>query len=185
MESRLIKDCLKGNTTAQTEVYYLFAGQMLGVCYRYTKSLPDAEDLLQEGFIKVFSKLKQFNGQGPLGAWIRRIMVHTAINFLQKKRLEFTALNDSEWEEPISQDGSDLKLLEKEMADLIRKLPSGYQTIFNLHAVEGYSHSEIASLLNIQEGTSRSQYARARSQLMKWILQMQSSHPKLKQHVGK
>jgi DNA-directed RNA polymerase specialized sigma24 family protein len=145
--NRLIKDCLKGNPSAQKQLYDHFAPLMLSVCYRYTKSIEDAEDVLQEGFIKVFFKLSQYQTKGELGGWIRRIMATTAINFLRKKNLA------------------------KEIADLIRQLPLGYQTIFNLYAVEGYSHTEIAEMLGINEGTSRSQYARARAQLVQWVEQ--------------
>jgi RNA polymerase sigma factor (sigma-70 family) len=167
---KLVKDCLKGRPEAQRQLYEHYAEYMLGVCYRYTKSMPDAEDILQEGFVKVFTNLHQFKQQGELGAWIRRIMVNTAINYLKKQSRYQADLSFSDVTlHPVSADDPDVMLGAKELAELIRQLPVGYQTIFNLHAVEGYSHVEIGKILGIQEGTSRSQYARARGLLVSWI----------------
>lgn len=176
-ESRLVKDCLKGKTEAQRHLYEHFAPYMLSVCYRYTKSMADAEDVLQEGFIKVFLNLQQFKGQGELGGWIRRIMVTTAINYLKKNARYQSELFFPDEHLHIVQKDTDpeLKLEAKELADLIRQLPPGYQTIFNLYAVEGYNHIEIGKILGIQEGTSRSQYARARNLLIQWIEQNDKS----------
>lgn len=174
---KLVKDCLKGKPEAQRQLYEHYADYMLGVCYRYTKSMPDAEDILQEGFVKVFTNLHQYKSQGELGAWIRRIMVNTTINYLKKQsryqsELSFTdvALH------PVTNDDPEIQLSTKELAELIRQLPVGYQTIFNLHAVEGYSHVEIGKILGIQEGTSRSQYARARGLLINWIKKNSMEH---------
>jgi len=167
---QLVKDCLKGDAAAQRELYSMFTENMLGICYRYTKSMADAEDVLQDGFVKVFLNLHQYKFQGELGGWIRRIMVNTAINWLKKNSwyqsdLLFTdtALH------PVTGDDPEMTLSAKELAGLIRQLPPGYQAIFNLHAVEGYSHVEIGKILGINEGTSRSQYARARGLLISWI----------------
>ncbi|MBC7851005.1 MAG: RNA polymerase sigma factor [Chitinophagaceae bacterium] len=166
----LVKDCLKGKASAQRELYGLFAEHMLGVCYRYTKSITDAEDVLQEGFIKVFRNLHQFKSEGELGGWIRRIMVNTAINYLKKNSRYQTELAFTDAGlHPVTDDNPEFHLNAKELAELIRQLPTGYQTIFNMHAVEGYSHVEIGKILGINEGTSRSQYARARSLLITWI----------------
>jgi RNA polymerase sigma-70 factor (ECF subfamily) len=147
---RLVKDCLKEKPAAQKELYEHFAGPMLGICYRYTKSITDAEDVLQEGFIKVFRT--------------------TAINYLKKNsRYQSELLYSDEHLHVITSDNPEIKLQAKELADLIRQLPTGYQTIFNLHAVEGYSHVEIGEILGIHEGTSRSQYSRARGLLINWL----------------
>ena len=166
----LVKECLKGKPAAQRALYELYAENMLGVCFRYTKSINDAEDVLQDGFIKVFKNLHQFKFEGELGGWIRRIMVNTAINYLKKNsryqsELSFT---DSALH-PVTDDNPEYHMNAKELAELIRQLPTGYQTIFNLFAVEGYSHVEIGKMLGINEGTSRSQYSRARSLLINWI----------------
>jgi RNA polymerase sigma factor (sigma-70 family) len=169
----LVKDCLKGRPAAQRQLYQQFAGNMLAVCYRYTKSLADAEDVMQEGFVKVFLNLHQYSFKGELGGWIRRIMVTTAINSLKKNaRYQTDLLFSDEHLHVASNDHHpEVKMEAKELADLIRQLPTGYQTIFNLYAVEGYSHVEIGKILGIQESTSRSQYARARALLIQWIEQ--------------
>ena len=168
---KLVKDCLREKLSAQRQLYELFAGPMLGVCYRYTKSMADAEDVLQEGFIKVFRCLHQYKGQGELGAWIRRIMVTTAINYLKRNaRYQSELVFPDEPLHAVATDDPEVTLEAKELAALIRQLPPGYQTIFNLHAVEGYTHVQIGEMLGIQEGTSRSQYARARALLVSWLL---------------
>ena len=167
----LVKDCLKGRPVAQKQLYNLFANNMLSVCYRYTKSLADAEDVLQEGFVKVFLNLHQFKFQGELGGWIRRIMVTTAINFLKRNVKYQSELVFTEAElHVVSPDAHpEVKMEARELADLIRQLPPGYQTIFNLYAVEGYNHVEIGEMLGIKESTSRSQYARSRALLLQWM----------------
>ena len=168
--NKLVNDCLKKETAAQRELYAHFANAMLGVCYRYTKSMTDAEDVLQEGFIKVFRNLHQYKGSGELGGWIRRIMVNTAINYLKNQsRYQYDLSFTDSSLHPVSDESPEIMLNAKELAELIRQLPTGYQTIFNMHAVEGYSHVEIGKILGINEGTSRSQYARARALLISWV----------------
>ena len=167
---QLVKDCLKLKPEAQKMLYEHFAPAMLGVCFRYTKSIYDAEEVLQEGFVKVFSRLKQFKGDGELGGWIRRIMVNTALTYLKtNSRYRYDLSFDEMPLHIVSADNPEVDLQTKELAELIRQLPTGFQTIFNLHAVEGYKHTEIAAMLGISEGTSRSQYARARVLLIEWI----------------
>ena len=169
-QEKLVKDCLKGRRQAQRQLYDNFAHVMLAVCYRYTKSVVDAEDILQEGFVKVFTRLQQYKGDGELGAWIRRIMVNTAINYLKKNSRYQSELSFSDIPmHPVFFENPELRMEAKELADLIRQLPPGFQAIFNLHAVEGYSHVEIGQMLGINEGTSRSQYSRARALLITWI----------------
>jgi RNA polymerase sigma factor (sigma-70 family) len=169
-ERQLVKNCLKGKPEAQRKLYEQFEKNMLGVCYRYTKSLKDAEDVLQDGFVKVFLNMHQYKSQGELGAWIHRIMVNTALNFLKKNRRyrEEMVFTDQPLH-PVTDENPDIALNAKELADLVRQLPQGYQTVFNMHAIEGYSHVEIGELLGITDGTSRSQYARARALLISWI----------------
>jgi RNA polymerase sigma-70 factor (ECF subfamily) len=184
--NKLVKDCLKEVPAAQRQLYDHFAETMLGICYRYTKSIADAEDVLQEGFVKVFKNLKQFKHEGELGAWIRRIMVTTSLNFLKKNSRHRHELSfENENLHPVSDDNPELKITGKELADLIRQLPVGYQTIFNLYAVEGYNHGEIGALLGINEGTSRSQYARARNLLISWIENNNELEIKTGSYVGK
>lgn len=183
--NKLVRDCIANKQEAQKQLYEHFSEIMLGICYRYTKSIRDAEDVLQEGFVKVFRNLHQYKNEGELGAWIRRIMINTALNFLKKNRkyqddMAFTG----EHMHPVTNDDPEMTLNSKELADLIRQLPSGYQTIFNLYAVEGYSHIEIGEMLGISDGTSRSQYARARALLATWI-KKHYSEVKSKTYAGK
>ncbi len=168
--SQLIKDCLKGSAIAQKQLYALFSETMLGVCYRYTKSLSDAEDVMQEGFIKVFLHLHQYKSEGELGGWIRRIMVTTSLNYLKKSsQYKYDLVFENSNIHPVAEDNPEMNMSAKEIAEMIRQLPTGYQTIFNLHAIEGYSHVEIGKMLGINEGTSRSQYSRARGLLINWM----------------
>ena len=167
---QLVKDCLKLKPEAQRMLYEHFAPVMLGVCFRYTKSISDAEEVLQEGFVKVFSRLSQFKGDGELGGWIRKIMVNTALTYLKtNQKYRYDLSYDEMPLHVVSTENPAVDLQTKELAELIRQLPTGFQTIFNLYAVEGYKHAEIASMLGINEGTSRSQYARARILLIEWI----------------
>jgi len=182
---KLVKDCLKAKPEAQRELYEHFAEAMLGVCYRYTKSIKDAEDVLQEGFVKVFLGLKQYRHEGELGAWIRRIMVTTALNFLKRNRNYRDQMYfPPEHLHPVVIDDPAVILQAKDIAELIRQLPPGYQAIFNLHAIEGYSHVEIGELLGITDGTSRSQYARARALLIGWLQKYSADHKK-ENYAGK
>ena len=186
IDHQLVKDCIKGKPAAQRELYDRSSQAMLGVCYRYTKSIQDAEDILQEGFVRVFLHIKQFRSEGELGGWIRRIMVNTALNFLKRNRKYRDEMFFPEESplHPVTDENPEVKLQSKELADLIRQLPPGYQTIFNLYAVEGYSHVEIGKMLGITDGTSRSQYARARALLISWM-EKYSSQKKLENYGGK
>jgi RNA polymerase sigma factor (sigma-70 family) len=184
-DHELVNGCLKSKPAAQRELYGRFAESMLAVCYRYTKSVRDAEDVLQEGFIKVFRGLHQFKFEGELGGWIRRIMVTTALNYLKRNKKYRDEMFFAEQPlHPVATDDPLIELQAKELADLIRQLPLGYQSIFNLHAVEGYSHVEIGEMLGIADSTSRSQYARARNILIEWIEQ-QSLENKKESYAGK
>lgn len=181
----LVKECLRRKPAAQKQLYDHFAPAMLGVCYRYTKSIHDAEDVLQEGFIKVFLHLSNYKSTGELGAWIRRIMVTTALNYLKKNKRYREELVFADMPlHPVSDNNPMIQLDAKELSELIRQLPTGFQTIFNLYAIEGYTHVEIGALLGISDGTSKSQYARARYLLIEWI-EKYSSFSKQEQYAGK
>ena len=181
----LVKDCLKQKPIAQQQLYNYFAPSMLGICYRYTKSVNDAEDVLQEGFIKVFTHLSEYRFTGELGAWIRRIMVTTALNYLKKNKRYREEMVFAETPlHPVSNENPVVQLDARQLGDLIRQLPVGFQTIFNLYAIEGYTHAEIGQLLGISDGTSKSQYARARYLLIEWV-EKYSSLPKNEQYAGK
>jgi len=181
----LVKDCIKEKPVAQRQLYDHFAPLMLGVCYRYTKSVGDAEDVLQEGFIKVFRHLSTYKFDGELGGWIRRIMVTTALNYLKKNKRYREEMVFAEMPlHPVSSENPQVLLDARQLGELIRQLPTGFQTIFNLYAIEGYTHVEIGELLGISDGTSKSQYARARYLLIEWM-EKYSSLPKTEQYAGK
>lgn len=185
MQTReLVAKCLQNHAAAQKQLYDSYAPQMMGVCYRYTKNMEEASDVLQEGFVKVFRHLAQWKQEGELGAWIRRVMVNTALNWLRSHR-KVQILSEQDIPESFDADAviTPIQQLQaRQLADLIRKLPPGYQTVFNLHAIEGYTHVEIAQLLGISEGTSRSQYLRARKQVADWILNLT---PENEQHYAR
>lgn len=184
-QKQLVKDCIKKKSQAQQELYQHFAPLMLGVCYRYTKSIHDAEDVLQEGFVKVFTHIESYKNSGELGAWIRRIMVNTALNYLKKNKKYRSEMAFAEMPlHPVSNDNPAINLDAKQLAELIRQLPTGFQTIFNLYAIEGYTHVEIGEMLGISDGTSKSQYARARYLLMEWI-EKYSATSKTSYYAGK
>ena len=148
---------------------------MLGVCHRYARNHEDAEDILQDAFIKVFSKIKQFKAEGSFEGWIRRIVVNTAIKkySLARYTKELNGYDAAENMQPIMDPAAYGHLNEKELMALIHKLPDGYRIVFNLYVMEGFSHEEIAKMLNIQPGTSRSQLVKARMTLQKQILDLQ------------
>ena len=184
-ERKLVKECLKGMPQAQRQLYDCYAQSMLGICYRYTKSVDDAEDVLQEGFVKVFTNLQQYRFEGELGAWIRQIMVRTALNYLKKNKRYSSDLSYDEINlHPVSEDNPLMLLQAKDLADLIRQLPTGYQAIFNLHAIEGFTHVEIGAMLGINEGTARSQYARGRALLISWLAN-KNTEVKQQRYAGK
>jgi RNA polymerase sigma-70 factor (ECF subfamily) len=165
-----VQRCLRGDAQAQKQFYERFAKRMLGVCFRYAGNLHEAEDLLQDGFIRAFHRLKDFRGEGSLEGWLRRIMVTTALNFLKRERHireQFELTNASDEASPM------LDVLKRMEADevmkLIQRLSPGYRTVLNLFIIEGYSHKEIGDLLGINESTSRSQFTRARQLLQKMI----------------
>lgn len=166
----LIQQCLKQDRQAQHLLYTQYAKTMMGICYRYTKSVEDAEDVLQEGFIKVFNNLEKFRHDGELVFWIKRIMINTAITYLTKhNRYKNDWLKEENVMHIASSDDAEINMQTKELIDCIRGLPSGYQTVFNLVAVEGFSHIEVGELLKINVNTVRSQYKRARAILIKII----------------
>jgi RNA polymerase sigma-70 factor (ECF subfamily) len=165
-EELMLQGCLKNLSTAQEALYNKFSPRMLGVCYRYARNREDAEDMLQEGFIKVYSQIQQFRGTGALEGWIRRIIVHTCINVLKKNK-KFSDSLDLVHASGIQINANNIPsiLQAKQVVECIRMLPIGYRTVLNLYAIEGFSHKEIGAILDIEESTSRSQYTRARALL--------------------
>jgi RNA polymerase sigma-70 factor (ECF subfamily) len=163
----------------QEELYNRFSGKMYAVCLRYANNADDAQDLLQEGFIKVFRNLHRFRAEGSFEGWIRRVFVNSSIEHFRKKSVELSKVSDKEENTIEDQDISALdQLAERDIVKLIQDLSPGYRTVFNLYVVEGYSHKEIGDLLGISEGTSKSQLARARSILQKKVAQYLSDTKK-------
>ena len=173
-EEDLIKGCLRNEAASQKEVFDRYASRMLGVCYRFARNSADAEDILQDAFIKVFSKVKQFKSEGSFEGWIRRIVVNTAIKkySLARYSKELTGYEINEQLHPADPSAYG-HLSEKDLIALINRLPDGYRLIFNLNIIEGYQHEEIAEMLSIQPGTSRSQLVKARHMLQKQIIALQ------------
>jgi len=172
-ESTLLDGCLRNDRRAQHALYRQYAAEMLGVCYRYTKQPTDAEDVLQEGFIKVFTRIKQYSGKGSLAGWIRKVMVSTALDFLRKnKNYKSQLYMADDLPDAVEEAAPTLMQNAGEVVELIRELPLGYQTVFNLIGIEGYEHQEVAAMLGISLQTSRSQYHRARNMLIKKLNNM-------------
>ena len=165
-EEQLLAGCMMNNAAAQEALYTRFSPRMLGVCYRFARNREDAEDMLQEGFIKVFTQMHQYRNEGALEGWIRRIVVHTCINILKKNK-KFADSVDiiHAYSIQVNDDMIPSIMQAKQVVECIRMLPLGYRTVLNLYAIEGFSHKEIANLLDIEESTSRSQYTRAKSML--------------------
>lgn len=165
-DEQILQGCLQNNPAAQRDLYMKYSSKMLGVCYRYSQSREDAEDMLQEGFIKVFSQIHTFENRGTLEGWIRRITVHTCINILKKNKRFNDSVDIMHANALAGHEDLIPSLLQaKEVVECIRLLPVGYKTVLNLYAIEGYSHREIAGMLDIEESTSRSQYTRAKAML--------------------
>jgi RNA polymerase sigma-70 factor (ECF subfamily) len=150
-------------------MYNRYAGKMLSLCFRYAKDRMEAEDILQEGFIRVFDYLHQYQFKGSFEGWMRRIMVTTAINHFRKHHRNHTDVDIEEAEGSVatSFDQYDHKFELKELMDMVTKLPPQYRAVFNLYAIDGYSHREIGEMLGISEGGSKSNLSRARAMLQK------------------
>lgn len=170
-ESDLINGCLKDDRRMQEELYRRFSPRMYAVCLRYAGNVEEAEDILQEGFVKVFKKLGSFRSEGSFEGWIRRIFVNTAIEHFRRKRY----LQPVTEKEENTIEGKYLSALdglaEKDILALVRQLSPGYRTVFNMYVIEGYSHKEIAGMLTISEGTSKSQLSRAKVILQDMVRQ--------------
>lgn len=169
-DKQLLKDCIAGKTRAQKQLYDRFAPKMYGVCLRYSNDNGTAEDYLQEAFIRVFTQLKSFRSEGSLEGWIRRVVVNTCLSFIRKNDVMRHSIEIEQFTQLHSDDANiPDKIHADELLGCIRSLPAGFRTVFNLYAIEGYTHKEIGTLLGIKEGTSKSQYARARLWLQQRI----------------
>lgn len=162
----LINGCLQKEPLAQRTLFNTYGPKMLGVCYRFAQNKEDAEDMLQESFIKVYQQIHSFQSKGSFEGWIRKIVVHTCINILKKhKKFKETIEVDYAGGLMAKEESIASLLQSKQIIESIRLLPMGYRTVLNLYAIEGYSHKEVGELLEIGESTSRSQYTRAKSML--------------------
>lgn len=165
-----LQECLKGNRLAQKQLFELFKGKMFALCLRYANCREDAEDMLQEGFVKVFRDLAQYSGAGNFEGWVRKVFVNTALQHLQrqKRNLLITDMDGQDFPDE-TESYSANEPPGKNMLRILQQLPPGFRTIFNLHVLEGYSHPEIAEILGISVGTSKSQLLRAKAHFRKLL----------------
>lgn len=169
-EIRMVQGCIDGDAVAQRALYDLYSRKMMGVCLRYTRYPEDAQDILQDGFVKVFTKIEMYSGKGSLEGWVRRIIVNTALEWLRKNKIAMNSLEADELHVAhVSFDNVSDESHTDDLLQLIQKLPAGYRTVFNLYAIDGYTHKEIAEQLEISEGTSKSQFSRARTLIQKML----------------
>ena len=172
-EEDLILGCVKEDRNCQKELYKRFAGKMMVVCLRYANNRMEAEDMLQDGFIKIFDNISKFKMEGSLEGWVRRIMVNTAINKIRANKMRFEEI-DHDTENFHEHDKNVIdRMSEQDILSLINKMPQGYKYVFNMYAIEGFSHKEIANSLGIEEASSRSQYAKAKKYLQYQIIQLE------------
>lgn len=170
-EKDLILGCIREDQTCQKLLFEQFAPKMFTVCRRYARHHMEAEDMLQDGFVKVFDNLKQFQGKGSFEGWVRRIMVNTALKYYRKSSFQKEQIGFEDYQVGTVAPEALSSLGEEEIMALIANLPDGYRVVFNLYVLEGYSHQEIAKELNIAESTSRSQLVKARKMLQSRVLQ--------------
>lgn len=165
-DERLVEQCLEGKQAAQKHLYEKFSDKMYGVCLRYIRDSIIAQDVLQDGFVKVFQNLYKFENKGSLEGWIRRIVVNTALDHIRKEKTKGYSVSIDDVSYLLKKNDFIIeKLSENDLLKLIHTLPDGYRTVFNLYAIEGYSHKEIGVKLGINENTSKSQFSRAKAQL--------------------
>jgi RNA polymerase sigma factor (sigma-70 family) len=165
----IISDCINGSRKAQSMLYHQFAPKMFGVCLRYAKDATEAEDNLQDGFMKVFANLKNFRHDGSLEGWIRRIMINVSLEKLRKQHLLYPVEDVAIYDSVNFSDDVIAKIAADDLIKLIQQLPPRYRMVFNLYVIEGFSHQEIAKEMSITQGTSKSNLARARDILKKKV----------------
>jgi len=165
----IISECIAGNQKAMAELYHLFAPKMFGVCLRYAKDSGEAEDNLQDGFIKVFANLKNFRNDGSLEGWIRRIIINVSLEKIRKQHFLYPVEDVSKYDSINFSDDVIAKISADDLIKIIQELPPRYRLVFNLYVIEGMSHQEIAQEMSITTGTSKSNLARAREILKKKV----------------
>jgi RNA polymerase sigma-70 factor (ECF subfamily) len=172
-EQHLIAGCIQGDKKMQEQFYRTFAPRMFSICLRYANDYYQAEDMMQEGFIRAFSNLHKFRNEGSFEGWMKRIFVNTAIEGYRKNQVTNNMLEVGEMKNDLVQQDDFHHLSADDLIKMVQRLSPGYRTVFNLYAIEGYSHQEIAEMLGINIGTSKSQLARARYLLQKMVLNSQ------------
>jgi RNA polymerase sigma-70 factor (ECF subfamily) len=170
----IIIGCLKGDSQSQEKLYNLVSPLIYGICLQYAGNEDDANDIMQEGFIKVFDKIEQFSGKGSVIGWIRRIMINTALEKYRKQSNTYSLDDMGHSEEEVIEDGIIENMTAEEILEIIQDLTPKYRLVFNLYAIEGYSHKEISELTGISEGTSKSNLSRARGILQKKMKEVYS-----------
>ncbi len=169
-DEQLVAGCLKGDPIAQKALYQTYAGKMMSICMRYAPDREQAQDILQDGFVKVFQKMGHFRADGPLGGWIARTMVNTALDQIRRNKPFDHSVDLTEAEHLHATDEQAVSAMSTtELIELIQALPTGYRTVFNLFVIEGYPHKEIGEMLGISENTSKSQFMKARAYLRKLL----------------
>ncbi len=170
----ILEGCKKGESRYQELLYQQYASKLLGICMRYAKDKPEAEDMMQTGFIKIFRKVNDFRGEGSFEGWMKRIMVHTSIEFYRKnlRNLQLVEIDETHSQQAVT-DFDMSRLMVQDLLKLINGLSPGYKMVFNLYAIEGYSHKEISAQLGITEGASKSQLSRARAILKEQVTRME------------
>lgn len=174
-ENELISGCLNHELASQNKFYNLFASKMFGICLRYAGNRMEAEDIMQNAFLRIFNSLHQYRFSGTLEGWVKRSVINTAINFYKheaKYRME-VELEESELNATISEDALSI-IATKELLALIQNLPCGRRTVFNLYVIEGYDHKEIGMMLGIKEGTSKSQLNRAKAEIRQRLTELET-----------
>jgi len=173
-DKEILAGCIKGRQDAQRKLFDKYSRLLLGVCNRYAQNLEEAEDILQDGFVKIFLNIKDFKGEGSLVAWMRKIMVNTAITNYHKMRKHRYHDDLEEVSELKFEDHSwgEADFTGEELLKVIRQMPEGYRLVFGLYALEGFKHREIAEILAIDENTSKSQYSRARRWLQEKLIKL-------------
>ena len=182
VEKDILEGCKQGRSSAQKRLFDTYSRLMLGICARYATCTEEAEDIMQEGFVKIFLHIKKFKEDGSLVAWMRRIMINTAITHYHKMLKhryhdDLDEVRESKFEE---HGWSEADFTREELYNVIQRMPDGYRVVFNLYAVEGYKHREIAEILKIDENTSKSQYSRARRWLQERLIRIKESEANLK-----
>lgn len=170
-DKELVEGCVREDRIAQKYLWDHYSSKLLALCMRYTQNQEEAEDALMEAYVKIYDNMKKFRFQSALETWMRRICVNVSINKLRARKNIFNELSESEFELGYL-DSQYNQLQANQIMELVHQLPTGYKTVFNLFAVEGYSHKEISQLLKIDEGTSRSQLAKARKVLQEWVIKL-------------